>query len=296
MHLPRKPRVLGALLALVAGLLPGLARADVLYGVTFSNQLITIDQGTGAGTLVGNLDTNMAPYGIAAFGGNLYVFDQTAHLLRQIDPTTAHTIASTNLGATTSDLIGEGDVTFRADGAGFISTQSGGGSSSPSLIKFSLSPPGSISVGALRPAVMDGLAFSSSNTMYGVTQGNTNAAGSSLYTINPLTGVTTFVGSAIPNSNDAIFGGLAFRSDGTLFAEMANNSTYSRLFTMDPNTGIATLVGQISGFNDVAGLAFLGSGLGTAPLVPEPASAVLLAIGLGGVASWRLGARLRRAA
>jgi hypothetical protein len=281
--------ILGVLLVVLGAALPGAARADVLYGITFSNQLITIDPTTGAGTLVGNLDTNMQAFGIAALNGNLYAFDQTARMIRQIDPSTGHTLSSIAIPGT-SDLIGEGDLTFRSDGFGFISTVSGGGSQSPSLLRFVLSPNSqTVRLGGLAPAVMDGLAFNN-NILYGLKQGSPQTPlGGFLYTINITTAVTTQVGGPLPGTSDAIFGGLASRSDGSLFATMANNSTYSDLFLENTSTGNGTLIGQITGFNDVTGIAFLSPGLGAPGSdlpAPEPSSAVLLTLGIAGCAVW----------
>src|SRR5215510_5253663 len=52
-------------LAAMFGPVANNARANTLYGITFSNKLITINPTTGAGTLVGNFDSSMAPYGLA---------------------------------------------------------------------------------------------------------------------------------------------------------------------------------------------------------------------------------------
>ena len=50
---------------MLAGMLAGPAQAQVLYGITRNDQLITIDTVTGAGTLVGPLSTSMNAPGIA---------------------------------------------------------------------------------------------------------------------------------------------------------------------------------------------------------------------------------------
>jgi hypothetical protein len=68
--------------------------APVLFGITFDEQLITINLTTGQGTLVGNLDSDMNGMGLATRGSTLYTFDQNADLLSQLNPATADTIAS----------------------------------------------------------------------------------------------------------------------------------------------------------------------------------------------------------
>ena len=81
------------------GVAPLAAKADTLYGITFSNQLITINQSTGAGTLVGPLDSSMSAFDLTSINGKLYTFDQTADVVRQLDPATGHTLATISVGA-----------------------------------------------------------------------------------------------------------------------------------------------------------------------------------------------------
>ena len=183
-----------------------------MYGITFSNQLITINTTTGAGTLVGNLDTNMFGYGLAAPNGNLYAYDQTAEVIRQIDPATGHTLATINIG--TPNLVGEGDLTFRSDGTGCLETANG--PSGAGLYTFNLSPPSSSFLGS--SVIVDGLAFNSGDILYAMSQGIT-AGGSELYTANQSTGALSLVGSLnTASATGEILGGLTFGSDGTLWA------------------------------------------------------------------------------
>jgi hypothetical protein len=160
-----------------------------MYGITFSNQLITINTTTGAGPLVGNLDSPMAGYGLAVSNGKLYAYDQIAELIRQIDPATGHHLTSINIG--TPSLVGEGDLAFRSDGTGFLETASA--PSGAGLYKFNLSPPSFSFLGSSK--IIDGLNFDRASVLYAMSQGVTDS-GSKLYTVNQAKGALTLGGRA----------------------------------------------------------------------------------------------------
>lgn len=263
-------RRFAARLAMAAfAVIPGFAlSAPVLYGITFtSNQLITIDTSTGAGTAVGNLSSNMSAFGLGATGGNLYTFDQIADQLRQLDPATGATVNSINLGLV---LIGEGGVAFRSDGVGFLNATSG---DAATLYSFALAAGSGASVGAMGAGI-DGLAFSVADVLFALGQSN------SLYTVNQTTGAATAVGPT--GVTHGTVGGLDFLGS-TLYAAI-NDS----LYTINTTTGAATLIGAI-GFAGVSGLAFLDVNGGNQ--VPEPGPLALLALGFA-----ILGLAMRRGA
>lgn len=156
-----------------------------------------------------------------------------------------------------------------------------------------------IDTGAVRaPTTM---AFATNGTLYGVSQGTTGdiPAGGGLFTIDPVTGVTTFVA----NLN------IWLSVEGDIAIDPANDTLYAvtgigDLFTIDKVTGWCTLVGNLpqdqNGGSDYSGLAFDSAGelwvwttfgpvirrvdkntaaiLQTAPLVPSPGG------GIGGLA------------
>ena len=251
-------------------LIPARGQTETLYGITFNEQLITINTSTGLGNLVGNLDTAMGGFGLATRSGKLYTFDQTADRIRELDPLTAHTLNTINIGVAT---IGEGGITFRSDGIGFMSRSSGG---IGTLWSFDITVPSSTNISGddgLRPS-MDGLDFNSADALYGITQSSNLYGSHKLYTINQTTGATTLIGDTGITDNDTL-SGLAFRSDGVLFTEI-NNS----LYTINPLTGEATFVGRI-GFEGISGLTFVGEGK-----VPEPSTMLLLGSGLIGLAGF----------
>jgi hypothetical protein len=252
-------------------LIPARGQAtETLYGITFDQQLITINSSTGLGNLVGNLDTAMGGFGLATRSGKLYTFDQTADRIRELDPLTAHTLNTINIGVAT---IGEGGITFRSDGIGFMSRSSGG---IGTLWSFDITVPSATNISGddgLRPS-MDGLDFNSTDILYGISQSSNVYGSHKLYTINQTTGETALIGD-IGITDDDTLSGFAFRSDGVLFAEI-NDS----LYIINPSNGQATFVGRI-GFERISGLTFVGEGK-----VPEPSTMLLLGSGLIGLAGY----------
>jgi hypothetical protein len=252
----------------IAVSIPMACAVEVLYGVTFEEQLITIDTSTGAGTLVGSIVANSDPYGLGTSGGNLYTFDQTTDTILQLNPSNGSTINSINIGL--PDLIGEGGLAFRSDGTGFLSTASSTPVPPLGLIyTFLLSPPSSALLGS-HTDVLDGLDFDAGDVLYGLTQIEPGQETHQLVTVNQSTAALSVVGDT--GVVGTPLAGLAFASDGTLFAAMDDV-----LYTINPTNAQATSIGPI-GFANVSGLTFLDTT--PPPAVPTPASIVLIAAGL----------------
>ena len=237
---------------------------QTLFGTTFfDNQLISFNLGTGEATLVGPLGSNVSPYGLANRGGSLYTFDPNIDRIRQINPTTGAIIGSPiDIGV--GNLLGEGDIAFRADGLGFLTT-----ALNPTTFEitndffsFNLLTGTSTRIGSTGVTI-DALAFSPTGTLFALGQGEGR-----LFTINTATGATTVVGELNVDQNSS-FAGLTFAPDGTLYAAIDD-----QLFTVNPATGAATSVDPMGfgpNFGAISGLAFA---------VPEPTSAALLSVGL----------------
>jgi len=237
------------------------AVADELYAITFNDELLSINPTTGAGTLIGSLDTNMWGFGLADRGSALYTFDQQADRIQQLDPATGATLNTIDIGVTE---IGEGSLAFRSDGTGFLTAAH---EMLGTMWSFDITVAGSTQItltDGLIPS-MDGLDFNPNGVLYGVSQ-----LESDLYTIDQTTGATTLIGST-GVWNSSLLAGLTFASDGTLYAIMND-----ALYTLDPTTAAATLVGP-TGYSYVCGLTALTS----ASVIPAPGAFILSTIGVG---------------
>ncbi len=274
---------LAVLIAAQLCLAADVVASDHLYGVNFfGNELFSIDPATGAGTLVGPLGATVSPYGVAASGASLYTFNPNNSLIQQIDPATGIVGGGVNVGL--GSLQGEGDLTFRGDGMGFLASALDQNFNPVNdLYSFDLSRGTSHLIGSTG-ITLDGLAFDG-NTLYALGQG----AGK-LYTVNTLTAELTEVGNLGVDQNSP-FAGLTITGQGTLLGAIDD-----RLYTIEKASGAATAVDPNVldfGFSSVSGIAFSPA----APNgVPESGStAVLLGLGLGSVMLARGGRTRARA-
>ncbi len=212
-----------------------MVRADHFFAITFNEEFLSINPATGAGTLIGMLDSSMKGFGLSNLGAAIYTFDQNADRIRQLDAATGHTLATIDIGVVTS---GEGSIAFRRDGIGFLSRSF---VSINTLWSFELTIPESTAIGDMSFGI-DGLDFDANGVLYGLSQTSYN-----LYTINQTNAEATLIGPTGLVSR-TFLGGLTFSSDGTLYAVLND-----ALFTLNPNTGAANFIGPV-GFDGVSGL------------------------------------------
>lgn len=243
----RRSIVAGALILL--GFSSEVARSaeQTLYGITFfGNQLVSLEPTNGAGTAVGTLSETVSGYGIASRYGRLYTFNPNTDQIVEINPADGTLGNSINIG--TTNMVGEGDLAFRSDGAGFlVSALHTNGTPANDFYTFDVISGTSHKIGTTTGPV-DALAFDSSDTLYALGQDDTN-----LYTINQNDGTMTVVGP-LGVALSSPFAGMTFGPDGTLYAAIND-----QLYTINKTTGQASVLSTNVldiGFSSVSGLAF----------------------------------------
>jgi hypothetical protein len=249
-----------------------------LFGITwFSNELIAIDPATGEGRLIGSLGEAAFSYGIAARSGKLYTFDQVTNRIREINPVTGE--FSTTIDVGLSGLQGEGDLTFRSDGVGFlVSNLNANAQPVNDLYTFDVTTGTSQRIGSVNVAI-DALAFDSAGTLYALGQGD-----ATLYTINTTTAAATAVGALGVDMNSPI-AGMAFAPAAPDGTEDIYASIDDRLHLINKNTGAATPVSADVldfGFGSVSGLVFAPGAASLGNLSTRVAVGTGENVGIGG--------------
>lgn len=227
-----------------------------LFGISFfTGQLVRVNPLDGSAELVGTntagTGTNqikLSGTGLAASGGRLYTFDANSSLVYEIDPGTGTAIGTNDVQI--SGVQGEGDLAFRADGTGFLSTAlDTGGSTNSMLFSLNLTNGTSQKIGAT-DVPLDALAFNPAGVLYALGQG----AGK-LYTVNLTNAALTQVGTNLGVPMNSPFAALAFTPDDRLIAALDD-----RLYSIDPMVGSATAIDTNVvdiGYSSISGLAVL---------------------------------------
>jgi PEP-CTERM motif len=173
----------------------------VLYGITFSN-LYTVNQSTGALTLIGSLGTS----------GNSLVFGADGTLY--MASSRLHTV---NTSTGTATAIGSGIGFSSAGDLAFVGSKLFMAGSGNQLVDIDLTTGSGTSVGNMGVSSMFGLATPDNITLYGV-------ADQSVYTINTLSGAASFQSTFNPTLSGGAFG-LAFFTEAN--AQVPEPSTFA---------------------------------------------------------------------
>ncbi|MFN2476041.1 MAG: hypothetical protein ABR526_06845 [Chthoniobacterales bacterium] len=243
-----------------------------LFGVNlFNNQLIAINPATGQATVVGSLGDIVLATGLGVRNNRLFVFDQVNNRIREVNRKSGQLISSIDIGV--RNLVGEGELTFRSDGVGFLASPLNS-SNQPvnDFYMFTIDPDAktgtSVRLGTTDVAI-DAMAFNSQGVLYAIGQGT-----STVYTVDTTTGKMSAVatikdstGATVPMNSP-----IAGMTIGPANPDMGGiQEIYAaiddRLFIINPMTGAArTPPGDIINFgpliSSVSGLAF-APGAGT---------------------------------
>lgn len=220
------------------------AAQSVLYGVSSGGDLIRIDPGTGAGTLIGN----------CGFGSNDACADNAGHILSgggpadqiiAIDPATG---AGSIFLNTTGRPFGYGirGMAVTPSNVLYAVLSSADISVIDTLARIDMTTGAYTVIGPTGRTDLQALASSPTGDLYalGINQGG------QLFRLDPTTGAGTLVGGGGMGGDTQA---LTFMPDGALYASRTN------LLRIDPATGIATLVGA-TGASDLRGMAVLTAG------------------------------------
>ncbi|MDQ6625873.1 MAG: hypothetical protein M3Y69_07020 [Verrucomicrobiota bacterium] len=253
---------------IVAAHLTGLT----LFGVNlFNNQLLSINPATGKATVVGSLGDIVLATGLGVRNNRLFVFDQINNRIREVNKKSGQLISSIDIGV--RNLAGEGELTFRSDGVGFLASPlNASGTPVNDFYMFTIDPDAktgsSVRLGSTELPI-DAMAFNSQGVLYAIGQGTstiftvdtTNGKLSALATIKDSSGATVSMNSPVAGMT---IGPANPDMGGT---EEIYAALDDRLFIINPTTGAARMPpGDILNFgpliSSVSGLAF-APGAGT---------------------------------
>lgn len=260
-----------AIFATVGSLTAAHLTGLTLFGISFaSNDLVTINPTTGAGTVVGPLGDTIFATGLGTTNGKLYAFDQVNDRLREISKVSGEIVRSIDIGV--GNLTGEGALAFRPgnDGVGFLfSPLNAKNEPVNDFYMFTIAPSGtagsSSRIGTTGVAI-DAMAFNSQGTLYALGQDD-----ATLYVINTTSGAATAVGQVKVGADLVIknspIAGMTIAPVNPQGLEEIYASINDRLYIINPTSGAARVASaDVINFgpfiSSISGLAF-GPGAGT---------------------------------
>ena len=280
------------------GASPGVGR---LFGTNANGgQLLTVNTGNGAGTVVGLMGAGVVPaLAVDPITGILYA-GQGAGLpnLYTVNKTTG---AATLVGNTGLGFAAIADMDFRSDGTLFaaVNIVGDGGTGAETLATINKSTGVATVIGPFGTEGMEAIAFDGTGQLWGAHSAR-GAGTPGLYLINTATGAATFQrpivdGAGKPPSGGVV--GMRFVCAGLLYGGTAravgSATDGGRLIFLDPLSGVFSFVGagSATGGSSLAALAFdtmcpAGNAIPTLSEWMMIIMATLLA-GLGIHAIWR---------
>ena len=237
----------------------------ILFGVDdTTDQLLTIDSGTGAATAVGPLGFGEFSGLEATSDGTLYGARYTTDELYTIDQSTG---AASLVGSFGPAFTNIQDLAFNSLGVLY-----GFDDATDNLVTINLGTGAATTVVHLPNTNVTGLAFDASDRLLAV-----DPIDGKLFEVNQGTGALAEIGSLGLTASHLI-ASLDFDPSGTLFA--SDSGVSDSLYTIDATSGAATAVGSF-GFGTVRGIVFSNAS------VPEPSSLLLACLFGAGVFLFR---------
>lgn len=292
-RLPATFRRLGALTLAAAATLcaHGTARAETLYGLSNTNQLITFDSASPMnGTAVQitglkrvnerllGLDARPATGLLYALSkdGNLYTVDAGSGQASFVASLGAP-LSGDNFGVDFNPVpdLGQTNPSLRViSNSGQNLAINVNGSAAGTVVEN-----GRINGVKPQPTIVSvAYANNDRNPMTGTTLYGIDTKGDGLYTIVPATGAATFVGDLGVDSIQVSAFDISYT--GAAFASLTGEDGYSGLYSINLTTGQAVSIGAFG----IGGVVLQAPVVGlTAAPVPEPSSIALAAVGLLGV-------------
>jgi hypothetical protein len=138
-----------------------------------------------------------------------------------------------------SDLGGAmyNDIAYAPDGTLYGLYNNG-----QSLVTFDSTNGAVTPVASLNVPGLESIAYAPDGTLFGVAQNG-------LYTIDPASGTSSYIGSFGSPYNLNLAQNIRFDSDGNLY--LSNTSDNTDIYQVNTNTGNATLVGEAAGYSDM---------------------------------------------
>jgi len=131
------------------------------------------------------------------------------------------------------------DIAYAPDG-----TLYGLANNGASLVTFDSTNGDVTPVASLNGSGIESIAYAPDGTLFGASE-------SGLYTIDPTTGQTSYIGDFGSPYGCNLWQNIRFDSDGNLYLSNTGDSTGTDIYQVNTDTGAATFVGEVDGYSDL---------------------------------------------
>jgi hypothetical protein len=131
------------------------------------------------------------------------------------------------------------DIAYAPDG-----TLYGLANNGASLVTFDSTNGDVTPVASLNGSGIESIAYAPDGTLFGASE-------SGLYTIDPTTGQTSYIGDFGSPYGCNLWQNIRFDSDGNLYLSNTGDNTGTDIYQVNTDTGAATFVGEVDGYSDL---------------------------------------------